>query len=402
MSWHLLGKKGFILVTMLCFILLLILIMIPLISWSTNEYAWTSHSFMSLQALNLADAGAESAIWEIVYNDEQFASWAGTNPKTITLSSFKDSGNKAIGDITVSADQTSAHHYTITSTGFVPNAAKPVTGKTVKVFVLPKAVFNNAVFGNHSVLLSGITLVDSYDSRLGPYSSLTARENGDIGTNDILTMVGSASVKGDALVAPGGSVSGVEPRITGELFYAANPTELDPVILPSYFGGVPTSPNLSLNKDTTTLLTGNYHYKEISLSGSATLEINGNTNMYVSEKIYLTGTAKIDIGPNVKLYIKGDANLGGQGIVNSSGIPSNLQIYGLGSGTTIKYAGGSDFYGTIYAPESDVSTSGNSSIFGAIVGNTVKLSGTGELHYDESLADNGPSQGFTIVYWQEN
>jgi len=89
-------------------------------------------------------------------------------------------------------------------------------------------------------------------------------------------------------------------------------------------------------------------------------------------------------------------------IVKTSGIPGNLQIYGLDSGTTINYAGGSDFYGTIYAPEGDVSTSGNSNIFGAIVGDTVTLSGTGALHYDESLAENGPSQGFTIVYWQEN
>ena len=122
----------------------------------------------------------------------------------------------------------------------------------------------------------------------------------------------------------------------------------------------------------------------------------------MSKKISIIGTAKIVTGLNVKFYLRGDANFAGQGIVNTSGIPSNLQIYGLGSGTTINYAGGSDFYGAIYAPECDVSTGGNSSIFGAIAGDTVKLSGTGSLHYDESLTESGPSQGFTIVYWQEN
>lgn len=402
MNWHIFGKKGFILAGILCFILLLILVIIPLMSWSANEYSWTARSFMSLQALNLADAGAESAIWEIVYNNEQFTTWSGTNPKTTTLSSFKDGNNKTIGDISISADQTSAHHYTITSAGFVPNITKPVANKTVKVFVLPKALFNNAVFGNSSVSLTGITLVDSYDSSLGPYSSLNAGENGDIGTNDTLTMSGNASVKGDALVAPGGNVSGVESRITGELFYAGNPTELDPVILPAYFSGVPITPDLKLTKDTTTIPAGNYHYEEIALSSSAVLVISGNTNIYISEKISITGAAKIVAGSNVKFYIMGDANFGGQGIINSSGLPSDLQIYGLGSGTTINYSGGNDFYGTIYAPECAVSTGGNSSIYGAIVGNTVTLSGTGSLHYDEKLTEDGPSQGFTIVYWQED
>lgn len=406
MTWQSSGKKGFILAGILCLVLVLIMLIVPLISWSVNEYGWTSRSFMSLQALNLADAGAESAIWEIIYNDEQFTSWAGTNPRTITLSSFKDGNNNTIGDIEVSADQTSAQHYTITSTGFVPNAANPVISKTVKVLVFPKAIFHNAVFGNYSVKLSGITLVDSYDSDLGPYSSLTAGSNGDIGTNDLLTMAGNASVKGDALIGPEGTSSGVETRITGELFYAGNPTELDPVTLPDYFSSVPISPDIKLTKDVTNIFTGNYCYKDVSLSSSATLAIADNTNIYVSEQISITGSARIITGINVKLYIKGDANFAGQGIVNTSGLPSSLQIYGLASTTstptTISYSGGSNFYGAIYAPECDIITGGNSSIFGALVGNNVTLSGTGALHYDESLVENGPSQGFNIIYWQEN
>lgn len=399
MSGRINNKKGFLLISMLSFTIILSLIIIPLISWSVNEYKWTSRSYMSLQALNLADAGAESAIWEIAYNNELFTSWSGTNPKTITITSFKDGNNRTIGDITVSADKTSASHYTITSTGFVPNASNPIATKTVKVFLLPKVLFNNAVFGNTSVTLSGITLVDSY---LAPYSALTARENGDIGTNNILKMVGAATVKGDALVAPGGSATGVESRITGELFYASDPAELDPVALPDCFDGVPVSPDIKLPGGTATLPSGNYRYEEIDLSSDAVLTINSDTNIYISESIAVTASARINTGANVAFYISGDANFAGQGIVNTSGVPSNLQIYGIGSTTTIDYSGGSDFYGVIYAPECDVSTGGNSSIYGAIVGNVVTLGGTGALHYDESLSDNGPAQGYTIIYWQEN
>lgn len=396
------GRKGFILIGILGFTLILIILIIPLMTWSASEYSWTSRSFMSLQALGLADAGAEMGVWEIMHNNEQFSSWAGTNPKTKTLVSFKDNNNRNIGDISVAADQTSAHHYTITSTGYVPSEANTVASKTVKVFVLPNAIFDNAVFGDQSVTLSGITLIDSYDSSVGPYSPLSARENGDVGSNNALTMTGNASVKGDALIAPGGSASGVESRITGELFYAANPTELQPVILPSYFTALPVSPDLKLNKDTTTIFSGNYIYNSISMSSDAILVINSGTNIYINGSISITGNAQITTGSNVSIYIQGDANFAGQGITNTTGIPSNLQIYGIGSSTTINYSGGSNFYGTIYAPECDVGTSGNSNFFGAIVGGTVQLSGTGALHYDESLRENGPFNGFTIIYWQEN
>lgn len=402
MKLHSFSKKGFILIGILSFVVILIIIIVPLISWSVNEYKWTLHSFMSLQALNLADAGAEAAIWEIVYNDEQFTSWSGTNPKTKNIYPFRDNNNKVIGDIRIITDQTAAHHYTVTATGFVPNAVNPIASKTVKVLVFPKVIFNNAIFGNNSVSLSGIALVDSYNSSLGPYSSLTSGSNGDIGSNNTLTMVGSTSVKGDALIAPDGSVSGVDSRITGELFYAAEPTELDPVTLPSYFSSVPISPDLKLTKDTTSVPTGNYHYQDISLSSSAVLVIGNNTNIYISTGLSIVGSAKIITGSNIKLYINGTGNFAGQGITNTTGDPSNLQIYGLGSGTTLSYSGGSDFYGTIYAPDANISISGGSSIFGAIVGNNVTLSGTGTFHFDENLLQSGPSQGFTIVYWQEN
>lgn len=395
-------NEGFVMVMTLCFAVLLILAIIPLITWAVNEYMWTSRSFAALQALNLADAGAELGIWEIVYNGEQFTSWSGTNPKTMSISSFTDNNGKVTGDIAISADQTSPQHYQITSTGTAPNSTKPIGSKTIKVSVFPKPLFNNAVFGADSVTLSGIALVDSYDSRVGPYSSLTAKANGDVGTNGVLSMVGTTSVKGDALIVPGGSATGVESRITGEVYYASEPLELDLIGLPDYFASVPTSPDLDLNHDITPLASGNYHFEEIKMSSSAVLTVSNDTNIYVSNSMTLTGSAQITTGSNVKFYINGTANIAGQGILNATGRPNNLQIYGLGSSTSISYSGGSNFYGTIYAPDSDVSVSGGASLFGAIVGESVSISGTGTLHYDESLSDNGPSQGFSIIYWQEN
>lgn len=395
-------KKGFVLVGVVGFSLLIILVIIPLIGWSVSEYNWTTRSLKSLEALNLADAGAEYAIWEIAHNNKNFTGWSGVNPKTITISSFRDNNMRVVGDITVSADETSLDHFNVVSTGFVRIAGNQIVRKRVHVQVFPKPLFHNAVFGNSSVSLSGIALVDSYDSSLGPYSSLTARSNGDVGSNNIISMVGSTSIKGDALIGPEGSTSGVETRITGEVFYSANPVELELPALPSFFSSVPLSPDIKITKDTTTLATGNYHFNNIDLSSTAILDINSNSNVYVSQSITTTAQARIITAANVKIYISGDANFAGQGILNTTGIPRNLEIIGLGSDTNISYAGGADFYGTIYAPESTVSISGGASIFGAIVGDVVTMSGTGTLHYDESLSEGGPTQGYAIAYWQED
>ncbi len=396
-------KKGFILVATSCFSLLLILIVIPLINWSVNEFGWTSRSFLALQALNLADAGAELAVWEIAHNNEQFSSWSGLNPRTVTLSSFTDDNGKVIGDITVSANQTSPRNYTVTSTGLVPNAQKPIVKKTVKVLVFPNALFNNGIFGKTSVTMSGNTYIDSYDSSVGPYSALTAGSNGDVGTNGVLTMSENSLINGDALIGLGGSASGVTSRVSGEIFYSGNEVELPPVTLPDYFSGLTNSGNLSLSSDDTMVIpSGNYFYQTISLSAKSSLTINSNTNIYVSEGFSISGQAVVSTNSVVTLYIGGNGDFSGQGIVNNSGIPSGLQIYALGDGTSLSYSGKSNFYGIIYAPESTVSASGNASYFGAIIGDTVNFSGNGGFHYDETLSDNGPSSGFSIAYWQED
>ena len=400
------NKKGFVLLSVTMLSVIFIIIAIPLISWTVHEFSWTTRSFMSLRALNLADAGAEAAIWEIIYNNEQFTGWGGIDPKTTIIYSFTDNAGQVIGDISVSAQNLSPGTWLITSIGFVPSIASPTVKKTIKVKAFPHPLFNNCLFGTSSVTMSGNGIVDSYNSSIAPYSLATAGSNGDVGTNGTLTLSGGASVHGDVLIGPDGSTSGVsQTNVTGEVFYSGNDVELPPILLPSYFSGIPNSGNLYLpqGKDTTmTIPTGNYYYNNISLSGQAELTISANTHLYVNNDFTTSGQSIIYTYPGVEIYIGGDGNFSGQGIINTSGIPSNLQIYGLGSDTSISYSGQNDFYGTIYAPEVSISLSGNAAFFGAIVGETIDISGNGSFHYDEALSQNGPFSGYDIAYWQED
>ena len=396
-------RDGFILIGVSCIAVIFIIIIVPLISWSVNEYTLTLRSFTGLRALNLADAGAERAVWDILYNNAQFTGWSGTNPKTLTITSFTDSTTGVVGDIVISALNTGSDKYLITSTGYSPNMASPVGTKIVKVKAFPRPLFNNGIFGYSSVSLSGNAVVDSYDSSLGPYSLANSGSNGDIGSNGSLVLADNALVKGDAVIGPTGSASGNNPtHLTGESYYSGNevtPSEID---LPDYFDALPNLGALSVSSAVPVIMPpGNYCYQSITIDGQATVTFSANTNIYVVSSFTIGGQATVITSGNVEWYIGGTGNFAGKGIVNSTGYPIDLQIYGLGDDSNISYTGLNNFYGVIAVPEGTVYLGGNANFFGAIVGETVTQVGNGQFHYDEALSQNGPYDGYDIAYWQE-
>jgi len=397
--------KGFILLSVISVVLILILIIIPLISWSVNALSWTARSFRAFQALNLADAGAEFGIWEIVHNGASFSGWSGANPKTATISAFTDNEGNVMGDIEVSVESLSGASYLITSSGFIPDFADPVTQKTVKVKVFPLALFNSAIFGYDSVILRGSANADSYNSGDGPYIPGMGQEEADVGSNGNISLEGSAVVNGDLFIGPDGSITGDIPsHITGADYYMGEDVEIvEPPFDQTYFTALPSQGNLVVaGHDTPVIAPGDYRYESISIEAHAVLTINNNTRLYVHNDIYIAGQAQVLTEENVQIFIGGNANFAGRGIVNISNIPGNLQIYGINSGSSLNFSGSSDFYGAIYAPSSDIYMTGEADYYGAISGGAVDLSGEINFHYDESLSEAGPTNGYNIAYWQED
>lgn len=399
-----LNKKGFVLFWILMICLVLVILIVPVINWTVNEFSWMSRSYMRFAALNLADAGAENALWEIMHNSGQFTTWGGMNPKTLVLNSFKDHDLVPIGDISVSALNTSPGNYLITSTGYVPSRPAEKVKKTVKVKVFPHSLFNNGVFGYDSVSISGTPYVNSYNSDLGPYNPILAGSNADVGTNGSMTIAGNSTVKGDLLIGPDGTVSGNDPsHVSGETYYTGTNMEVEPVLLPDYLAGLPGQGALSLGGDDELALLPGYHrYSSISLTSKSILTISGDSQVYVEGSFSVVSQAQVITGPGVSIYIGGNGNFAGQGIINTSGYPVNLSIYGLGNDTSLVFSGGSDFFGTVYAPFSSVAMSGNVNYYGAVVGKSVNLTGSLGFHYDEVLSQSGPSSGYDVAYWQED
>jgi len=132
-------------------------------------------------------------------------------------------------------------------------------------------------------------------------------------------------------------------------------------------------------------------YGNLSLSGGTTAHLaRGSYNL---NSLTLSGNSILvaDSGPVIVNVVGASLNggntaldLSGGSIVNPSGIPINVQFYYGGTKAT-KLSGGTSTYSVVYAPYSAVNLSGGTDFFGAIIGNTVNLSGSTALHYDRHL-----------------
>lgn len=250
---------------------------------------------------------------------------------------------------------------------------------------------NFGVFGATGISMSG-GYVDSYDSTHGTYNG-THGTNVSVGTNSIasgaINLSGGAVDYGDAYVGQGGNPAIAMIMSGGSVIYGVKkalsmPKDMTPRTDPG--GGTPATVT-----NGTTLTSGTYRVSSINLSGSGTATMNGNVILYMTGSINLSGSSQIVIlpGGSLTIYLNGSFNVSGGSIVNQTLDPHKLMIYGTSTCTTASYSGSSALYGAIYAPAARTTISGGSNVYGAVIGNSITLSGGSSVHYDESLGNVG-------------
>jgi hypothetical protein len=149
-----------------------------------------------------------------------------------------------------------------------------------------------------------------------------------------------------------------------------------------------------------------YTSSSFSIGGSGHLDIKGPVDIIVTGNTSVGGSGYVAIGgtgavnPSLNLYCPGTIDLGGSGMVNNTSLPINTTIWGTkpaGSVQTVTVGGSAAFKGTIYAPNGNISVTGSGGVYGALIGNTVTLSGSGDVHFDVQLMTasvaGGPSPG---------
>ena len=212
-----------------------------------------------------------------------------------------------------------------------------------------------------TVSIGGNATIDSYDSSQGQYDPNNPGSDGDIVAGGGVTVSGNADVNGDVTTSrrsidyPAVDVSGVEND---------NDNDQLPLIQQGRKLVSPLDGNRNLTLSANTdyeMPPGVYYFNDLSLGGQSSINISGPTD----------------------IYLTGDLDTSGGELINSTENPNNLRIFMTG-GTAVLNAS-VDWYGLLYAPDSDIVINGSGDIYGAIVGNNVDVTGSGSIHFDTSL-----------------
>ncbi len=223
--------------------------------------------------------------------------------------------------------------------------------------------------------------------------------------------IGSQGILSQDLTASAGTVdtSLIAKDFIADFPDATTPTESG---LPVAITTLPSSGTIGIAGATT-------YYKVPSFSSKNTdlLKVEGEVIIVVTGDVSTKGEIQVQhnqIGSkpdptdgSVKLYVGGNADIGGNGVVNMSNIPENFQLYGTaptGSSQTIKVSGNGAIQSAIYAPNADIELKGsgtNGVFMGAAVGNNITMTGNFEFHYDEALADFTIDKSYRISRWRE-
>ncbi|MFT5198412.1 MAG: hypothetical protein ACI87O_001069 [Planctomycetota bacterium] len=272
-----------------------------------------------------------------------------------------------------------SENYTLTASGAFGNS-----NQGIEMIISAENYFPYGMFGKTSLEMGGTYSIDSYNSEEGTYASQSngtfAGDSGNLGCNGDIVAAGS-TVYGDATPGPGSQVLGDPTNVTGSTAPAVVPHEFETYV---YDPAIASSGSY---RGTRTLSGGEYRFDALRLVGTQVLTLEGEVDLYVDGNFDISGTASIVVAPGATVNIfhgSGTMNIAGTGIVNQEALPANLTIT---SATTesISVSGTSAFYGLLYATESQFRSIGTSDWYGVILADTLSLSGSGFLHFDESL-----------------
>ncbi len=404
---------------------------------SFTEYKMSTRYLNMQNALSLAESGLEEGVR--AFNSGSWSDWEAHGKGYYKSIEAPWVGSETSGHIKIFVSKSTTSP-TIAAEGSLTGADGNTLSRQIKVDLSSSSMYANGLLARRNIIMNGNNVtVDSWDSRVGGYSTSTRRSNGNIASlaltnTDILInnadIFGYVSVGGkfdpkkslhsQAILGDFSQPRG-DPDLTRvtEDFYA----DLPPVEVPSYAGWADVSSidggSSEINRPMTLgnpldTSPANYQAERISLSGSGDdLIIDGPVRLYVRRNVQVSGQGKIRITSNgsLELYSPTNISISGNGsaygMQNETGKAEKLMIYSTtpaNGGSNIDVAGNGLVYAVIYAPNSDIHLQGGGiggAVHGAIVGLEITLTGGYEFHYDEALADIGGAGGLNIDFWRE-
>lgn len=353
---------------------LLVVPTLGLVSTSLNANRQVDTRNLELYA---ADAGVESILWNVRYNQQNFPLPANGNQTALPL--FNLDGRAVNANIS-----NQANLYTITSVSTSPDGHVTTIVCSLDIVSGGGAVFNYAI----TALNGPITLSGSSDTTSGP-----TLNDGDVYANGNISLIGSAKINGDA-TSTGQVTTQGSSTVTGTSTQQAQPivpptAQMNAIIAST----LATAQNVNCTSCAAYTYTGttwsppagtyygaqNAKYN-MTIGGSGTWIFNDPVCVGVDTNSNLT------INGSASVTFKGPVKVGGTLTVNTSG----TVIFGdqtsdtvcTGRGLTIGSSGSVTFSGPVYvgynsASDLNVSGSGTTAFSSTLyVSGNVDISGS--------------------------
>jgi len=438
-------KEGSVLIITLTMCTLLALLVTSYLCLLRTQYLSVARAQYWNNALAMSEAGVEEAMAHlnsmVTLTNLATNTWASLGSGTVGKTNFLGTSYSAI---TIQIPPAVTNPYpVITSTGYVPGPiGGPTLTRKVQLTTRPKTVgIGGGIIVKGTFTPGGSkAVIDSFDSSntnystCGLYDATKAKANANVtsissvsnamtisemqvygtvhtvyGVNPILdtSKQGTGSI-GDANWVNGGNL-GIQ---SGHAAQDAAYTFTD-VTLPGLTWSTPTKLQgqsaLKTNGVTFAYVLDNSSNWQITDLSSAVYVKSPNVILYVSSTLSLgTGTEiYITPGSSLTMYVgAASASIGGQGVVNSTGLAKNFTYYGLPTNTSLCLQANASFVGQIYAPQADMTQGGGGStpydFSGQVVAKSLNVNGHFSFHYDESLGTSGSAiTGWVAASWSE-
>lgn len=429
------NKRGAILITTVIFAMAIAIGLGSFIALTVQSSKLSNSSFNLNSALNLAEAGLESAMSSI--NRADWSGWdsyggSSTN-KTRTLPTF-DLSSGITGHVDVVVFGVNSSTPRIVAQGRTEGALGSSVRKQIEVNLRRRSHFATGMVAKDLVVFKGgNAYVDSYNSEdpaystSGQYDETKKRDRGSVASARVEAtadgvLLGNGNVWGyaatsgaDVDVGATGSIKGTttpsgvridNSRITKD-FSANFDIETAPTSgFSTEYGAVATSTTFGTTGTASTI-------KAASLTANNAgdvFTVNGDVTMVVTGNIDIKGSIVVTPGSSLTLYVAGDATIGGNGIVNQTNVPKNVLLYGTntntltGSRQQIKLHGNGVLHAAVYAPNADIDLKGGGSsgeASGSIIGYKITMNGNYKFHYDEALAALSGGNPWAVGLWRE-
>jgi len=221
--------------------------------------------------------------------------------------------------------------------------------------------------------------------------------SGDVYANGDINMSGNSEVDGDATA-------------TGDINLSANASiagGIDDLAVPLEFAEIETSVYLG-EANQGTLIEGNLNINTNGYYDLGPTHITGNLTISGNAIVRLTGTVWIDgtISMSGNTNIEGSATIVAVGNIQVTGNtkldPDDIPLI-ISTDGNITATGNSWTSAILYAPNGGIVMSGNSKVYGCVIGESISASGNNVVEYVTGLRGRGDlpgSGGLEILTWQ--